>query len=131
MEARISPVLTPPPMSVSRSEAIELLKESVWHTTTPQRYASIEIDRCIKRKPDIPDSERWKTAQGQKHYPFVRTINGISLFDFRNFDRDAYDSLYPLSSWHTFVPSYPSPGTSVWIEIDYLKLGHAFIEGKE
>lgn len=127
----ISPFPTQFPMCVSRSEAIELLKGSVWHTTTLQRYTSIEIDRRIKCKPDIPDSERWKTAYGPMHYPFVRMINGISLFDFRNFDQDVYDSKYPLSSWHTFVPSYPSPGTAVWIEIDFLKLGQAFIEGEE
>ena len=30
------------------------------------------------------------TGEGKEHYPYVRTLGGISLFDFNQFEPDSY-----------------------------------------
>ncbi|WP_278370487.1 hypothetical protein, partial [Pseudoalteromonas lipolytica] len=92
---------------------------SVWHTTSLERYSMIVVNGCIKVNPDIPDSERWGTKLGEKHFPFVRSLGGISVFDFRDFDVDATD-------WATFVPCRTDWQNAVWIEVDISKLGDRF-----
>ncbi|MGY5820761.1 hypothetical protein [Vibrio chemaguriensis] len=92
---------------------------SVWHTTSLERYSMIVGDGCIKANPDIPDSERWGTNLGEKHFPFVRSLGGISVFDFRDFDADSTD-------WATFVPCRTEWQSAVWIEVDISKLGDSF-----
>lgn len=68
--------------------------------------------------PDLPDSERWKTSRGPDYYPYARHLNGVSLFDFKDFDPVAYSAACPLSSWWTFVPIREGWEASIWIEID-------------
>ena len=92
---------------------------SVWHTTSLERYSMIVGDGCIKANPDIPDSERWGTKLGEKYFPFVRSLGGISVFDFRDFDAGATD-------WATFVPCRTEWQSAVWIEVDISKLGDSF-----
>lgn len=92
---------------------------SVWHTTSLERYLMITDDGCIKASPDIPESERWGTKLGAEHFPFVRSLGGISVFDFRDFDTNATD-------WATFVPCRSDWKSAVWIEIDVSKLGDSF-----
>ena len=58
----------------------------VWHTTHPERFLSILNDGAILLEPPIPNDERWGVGLGPDHYPFVRSIGGVSLFDFRDFD---------------------------------------------
>lgn len=97
---------------------LELLG-SVWHTTNLERYSMIVSDGCIKANPDIPDCDRWGTKLGEKHFPFVRSLGGVSVFDFRDFDTDAKD-------WTTFVPCRTDWQSAVWIEVDISKLGDSF-----
>jgi uncharacterized glyoxalase superfamily protein PhnB len=40
------------------------LRDCLWHTTTPNRYESILRAGSILPNPDIPESDRWKTAHG-------------------------------------------------------------------
>ena len=103
------------------------LIDGLWHTTHPDRFAKILTTGAILPEPDIPDSERWSTFNGPKHYPYVRTIGGVSLFDFEGFDPDVYGEKYPMSSWFNFVPYRREWRCAVWIEIDRDKVGPHFI----
>ena len=71
---------------------------------TPDRLASILEDEGILSEPDIPESDRWKTSRGPEYYPYVRTLGGVSLFDFNNFDQKSYDEKYPLSNCVNLFP---------------------------
>ena len=63
----------------------DLLIDGLWHTTSIQRFKKIVESGLILVYPDIPDTERWCTRGGEEHYPFVRHLEGISLFDFKDF----------------------------------------------
>lgn len=104
----------------------ELLK-GIWHTTSIERFNKILEVGYILAEPDISDKERWGTSSGSTHYPYVRKLGGISLFDFRNFSEEEYSDKYFSSSWSYFVPFIRKWGASIWIEIDYESLGSNFI----
>lgn len=103
----------------------------LWHTTHPDRFSKIMEDRYILPNPSIPDNERWITSQGPEGYSFVRTLNGVSLFDFNNFDERSYFEEYPFSSWQEFVPYRKLWGQAIWIEINRDMIADKFISGKE
>ena len=108
------------------------LRGSVWHTTSLERYKQIVIDKAIlPEPPTIKDSERWKTGGGPEGYPYVRKLGGVSLFDFRKFDKDKYSQKYPFSSWRTFVPKVKDWHTAVWIKIDIKAVSENLIFGSE
>jgi hypothetical protein len=90
----------------------------LWHTTHPDRFKPILSGGAILPEPNIPDGDRYCTGLGKDHYPYVRTLGGVSLFDFNGFDTDAYTNEYPSSTWATFVPYRTDWGSSVWIEIN-------------
>jgi len=112
------------------SRALAILIGSVWHTTIPERYASICADGFIRAEPSVPDAERWGTAAGPEGYPYVRSLGGVSLFEFREFDPGTYSSLYPVSSWRSFVPCCGGNEESVWMEIDVAAAGPRFVGGR-
>lgn len=87
------------------------LHGKLWHCTSPDRFASILASGAILVNPDIPNSEKWKSA-------FVRKIGGVSLFDFGGFNPDAYEQAHPMCNWHDFVPYRERWGGAVWIEIN-------------
>ena len=101
-----------------RDEVLATLHGGLWHTTSPERFESIARDQEILPDPPIPDAERWGTAGGPDYFPYVRTLGGVSLFDFADFDPDSYSSSYPMSSWTEFVPCRGDWGAAIWIEID-------------
>lgn len=103
----------------------------IWHTTTEERFGGILSSGEISPEPDIPDSDRWSTGSGRKHYPYVRFLGGVSLFDFRRFDPEEYSRKYPLSQWRAFVPCQRTRHSAVWIEIDHEQVGGHFISGPE
>jgi hypothetical protein len=107
------------------------LKGGLWHVTRPDRFASIMATGALVAEPDLPDAERWKTSQGPDYYPFVRKIGGVSLFDFRNFDADAYDEAYCMSSWRTFVPCPARWDSAVWLRVDVAAIEDRFISADE
>jgi len=107
----------------------EELIGSLWHTTNQKRYSEILLSGFIFPDPDIPDEERWSTSQGTEYYPFVRTLKGVSLFDFSTFKPNEYSKKYPASSWSEFIPYRKAWGCSIWIEIDQDTIIDNFISG--
>jgi len=115
------------PRFALRNRVLKELHDGLWHTTSSDRFKSILTTCAILPNPNIPDSERWKTSMGAHYYPYVRTIGGVSLFDFDSFDAESYNHQYPFSTWDEFVPWRESWGSSVWIEIDRVRLADGFI----
>lgn len=107
-----------------------ILHGAVWHTTTPERYESIIHDGSLLPEPNLPESERWGTAQGPELYPFVRSLGGVSLFDFREFDEAHYSEHYPQSTWENFVPCPQRSDSAIWIGINLASVEDHFIDGK-
>ncbi|SFU15542.1 hypothetical protein SAMN05444141_11146 [Pseudovibrio denitrificans] len=99
-------------------DLLKVLKDGLWHTTSMKRFWAIMEKKAILPEPDIPDRERYNTGNGKKNYPFVRSLGGISLFDFSDFDPEKYSENYPMSSWYNFVPYPRSRNLAVWIEIN-------------
>jgi len=110
---------------MKREEVLAELVSGVWHTTSQDRFRSILQCGAILPEPDIPENERWGG------FPYVRSIGGVSLFDFREFDAASYSEKYPSSSWGTFIPCLESWDSAVWIEIDDELLGRAFLSGSD
>jgi hypothetical protein len=111
--------------------ALTRLRGSVWHTTNSDRLQGIVRSNAILPEPDIADTDRWSTSQGRTYYPYVRTLGGVSLFDFRDFDPEYYSAIYPNSTWTEFIPYRSVWKEAVWIEVDISQLGAAFISGAE
>lgn len=110
---------------------LDILVGGLWHTTQIDRYKSIISCGYILPEPDIAEADRWSTSMGKEHYPFVRTLGGVSLFDFKGFSAEKYGEKYPFSSWHEFVPFRESWQSAIWIEIDRLLANDNFISGKD
>ena len=110
---------------------LSALHGSVWHATNSQRYERILSGGAILPEPAIPDSDRWGTAPGTIGCPYVRSIGGISVFDFRDFDPEEYSKSFPVSSWREFVPYRSAWGEAIWIEVDLPKVMAGFISGRK
>ena len=110
---------------------LKTLCGSVWHTTNSERYKGILLEGAILPEPPIPDRDRWGTGVETIGCPYVRSIGGVSLFDFRDFDSEVYSEKYPISSWREFVPYRSAWGEAIWIEIDVSQLIPGFISGRE
>lgn len=107
----------------------EILRGSLWHTTSAERLDSILKNCFILPNPQIPDSERWNTGCGSNFYPYVRSIGGVSIFDFTEFDEFTYSEQYPMSSWRNFVPCFHKWDTAIWIELNLEVIKKDFIDG--
>lgn len=116
---------------MASDRVLQELLGGLWHSTHPDRFEMILRTGAILPEPDIPNSERWSTFQGPKHYPYVRTLGGVSLFDFEGFDADVYGQKYPMSSWFNFVPYRREWRCSVWIEIDRERVASQFISAAD
>ena len=103
------------------------LHGGLWHTTPPDRYLGIVEAGHILPDPPVPESERWKTSRGPEYHPYVRALGGVSLFDFQDFDPDAYNETHPMSSWAEFVPCSRTSGVAMWLQIDRFKVSAALI----
>ncbi len=108
-------------------ELLPVLGNGIWHTTSEARYQGILKSKSIQPEPGIPDSERWHTLAGAKHYPYARSLGGVSLFDFQGFDPESYSTKYPLSSWREFVPFRRQWGVAIWLEVERSKVGDSYI----
>jgi hypothetical protein len=107
------------------------LQGRLWHTTHPERFKLIMAEGGLLPEPPIHNAHRWRTRGGPKYYPFVRTLGGVSLFDFADFDPDLYESSYPLSKWRTFTPHIKSWGGAVWVEIKRKSIESSFRSGQK
>ncbi|OIP62101.1 MAG: hypothetical protein CO150_07760 [Nitrospirae bacterium CG_4_9_14_3_um_filter_53_35] len=112
------------------TEFPNVLHGLLWHATHPDRYQKILEAGLILPNPPIPDCERWKTGGGPEYYPYVRTLGGVSLFDFYGFEPESYSAKYPLSTWQEFVPYRHCWGISVWIEIDRHTIADHFVSAE-
>jgi hypothetical protein len=115
----------------TRETVLEELRGRLWHTTHPDRFKSILADGSILPEPNLANTERWKTSRGPHYYPYVRSIGGVSLFDFEGFDPENYSSKNPMSSWYAFVPYPKDWGTAIWIEIDRERIAGPLISGTD
>lgn len=106
----------------------DFLKGGLWHTTSTDRFKLIQRDGAIRVNPPVQDSQRHKTANGPENYPFVRSLGGVSLFGFSEFEQVEYQARYPVSNWHAFVPVWQAWSSAIWIEIDRDITGSAIIE---
>ncbi|WP_316168226.1 MULTISPECIES: hypothetical protein [unclassified Bradyrhizobium] len=107
------------------------LQSRLWHMTHPHRFRGILERGAILPEPEIPEKERWKSGRGRDYYPYVRSIGGVSLFDFDGFDPVNYSEQCRLSNWHDFVPFPSAWGSAVWIEIDRAKIADRFVSGSD
>ena len=110
---------------------MQQLHGRLWHSTHPERFLQIVQSGAILPEPTVPDYERWKTERGQDYFPYVRSIGGVSLFDFHEFDPESYLRDCPVSNWYEFVPYRKDWGAAVWIEIDRKRIGLQFISAGE
>jgi hypothetical protein len=105
-----------------------ILKSGIWHTTSERRFnAILEAGQILPNPASVPEAERWYSKGGAKTWPYVRHIDGVSLFEFAEFDEDRYWESYPLSTWREFVPYRKQWGRSVWIEINRESLGSNYL----
>jgi len=108
-----------------------VLMTGIWHSTSPERYKKIIESKFILPEPAIPNNERWSTAKGKDLYPFVRSIGGVSIFDFRNFNVVEYSNTYSTSVWATFVPCRLGWDTTIWLELDEEKMNEDYLSPNE
>jgi hypothetical protein len=109
---------------------LNLLRGRLWHTTSPERYQMIMETGSILPNPPIPEQEKWSAFRGAEFYPYVRSLGGVSLFDFEEFNHKSYSTNYFQSNWREFVPFRRTWRQSVWIEINRQKIADAFISGE-
>ncbi|MDX8462133.1 hypothetical protein [Mesorhizobium humile] len=88
------------------------LQGRLWHAPHPDRFLQVLDTGAIVAHPEIPRSKLWGGT------PLVRALDGVSLFEFANFDVEEYELKYPSSSWGYFIPHHLNWGVAVWIEID-------------
>ncbi len=113
-----------------RQLVLQRTQGGLWHTTHPERFDDILCTGAILPEPAIPDSERWAN-NGPEHYPYVRTLGGVSLFDFDGFDPRTYHDHY-CATWEHFVPYRSDWGSAIWVEIDRDKVAPPeFLSGRE
>jgi len=101
-----------------RNLTLKELHGALWHTTHPDRFRHILELGSILPIPDPPNPDGWQTMDGEPYRSYAHTLNGVSLFDFDQFDPESYSTKYPMSSWDVFVPYREKWGSAVWIEID-------------
>ncbi len=106
----------------------KILLDRLWHSTSIERYEGIISNGAILPEANIPDRDRWHTSQGPKNYPFVRTLGGVSLFDFSDFNPTEYGKRYS-ASWFTFVPDSHGGGNKVWVEVNRQSVQNSLING--
>lgn len=97
------------------------LRGKVWHSTSIENAKSIVECGAILAEPELSETKRWGSAS----LLFVRSIGGISLFDFRLHNSHSSEFL------GAFVPCKVGFSRTVWFEIELSKLGSSFISADE
>ncbi len=105
-----------------RELVLQEVYDGLWHTTHLARFTRILGDGAILPEPNIPESERWGMS-------YVRSLGGVSLFEFKGFEPVSYSKEFPLSSWAEFVPFRSVWNSSVWIEIDRERVLQKLVSG--
>jgi len=99
----------------------EFLK-GIWHSTNLKGYKKILESKYIKPNPDISESER-----SSDETAFVRTMGGVSIFDFRNINIDKYSEEYAPTVWGYFIPGRAIWDKTIWLELDELKMSENYL----
>ena len=110
---------------------MEILCGSLWHTTTEARWEGIRAAGAILVEPPVPDGERHRTPIGPSGYPYARSLGGVSLFDFADFDYEAYKRNGPVDHVAGFVPVYSAWHGAVWIEIDRSAVATSLLSARD
>jgi leucyl-tRNA synthetase len=100
------------------------LKSKVWHSTSIENATSIVRQGFILAEPDIDQAKFWG-GKSERVYPFVRSIGGISLFDFR------LPSSHVSKILYNFIPCKSGCTQTVWFGIDVSRLGDLFLSADE
>ncbi|ELA9814221.1 TPA: hypothetical protein ACGSUT_004207 [Vibrio parahaemolyticus] len=100
------------------------LKGKVWHSTSIENAMSIVRQGFIFAEPDIDQTKCWG-GKSERVHPFVRSIGGISLFDFRLPNSHVSEILY------SFIPCKSGCAQTVWFEIDVSRLSDSFLSADE
>ena len=107
------------------------LKKGVWHSTSSERYIKILESKYILPEPAIPNEERCSQVRGGKLCSFVRSIGGVSLFDFHHLNVVEYSNTYSLSILAAFVPCRIGWDETIWLELDVEKMNAAYLSPYE
>ncbi|AYO14234.1 hypothetical protein D0812_07375 [Vibrio owensii] len=97
------------------------LRGKVWHSTSIENAKSIVGCGAILAEPELSETKRWGSATQL----FVRSIGGISLFDFR------LPNSHSSGLLSRFVPCKVDLIRTVWFEIDLSKLGSSFLSAED
>ena len=103
----------------------------LWHTTHPDRFKQILETGSILPIPEKPNPDGWRTMSGEPYRSYAHTLNGVSLFDFDEFDPESYATKCPMSSWYTFVPYQENWGAAVWIEVNRKRIAPNLISAAD
>lgn len=106
-----------------------ILRNALWHTTNDARFDGIKSVGAILPNPSLPESERWGVASGPNSYPYARSLGGVSLFDFFDFEEEQYRLRYPQSNFDHFVPCRSEWPAAIWIELDSDRLKSGLVLG--
>lgn len=87
--------------------------------------------KTILSDPPVPEEKRWGANCDPSGWPYVRSLGGVSLFDFAGFDPEDYDTRFTACSWKEFVPYRHLWGASIWIEIDREQAADNLVEANE
>jgi len=110
----------------------DILQNALWHTTNLERFHMIfETGFILPNPPNIPESKKWGTGAGVSSHPYIRSLGGVSLFEFNNFDPVCYGKTHPMSTWQHFIPYKSSWVTSVWIEVDREQVADNFLNAED
>lgn len=105
-----------------------VLLDAYWHCTSVDNYSA--IISCGNLLPEPASlTGKWGEGQGPDCFPFVRTLGGVSIFDFHGFSPEEYSRQFPSSSWHTFVPGRQCWERTIWIKLSRDKMPGIFLSG--
>lgn len=105
-----------------------ILRDAYWHCTSVENYSAIILCGNILPEP-VSLTRRWGEGLGPEFFPFVRTLGGVSVFDFYGFNPEKYSSDFPSSSWRTFVPGRENWERTIWIKLSRDRMPGTFLSG--
>lgn len=104
---------------------IKYLLDTVCHTTTVASFLKIYESGYIKGEPNQKTLEHkiYSNCLDMNNTTYVRSIGGVSLFDFKNFSLQEYDTYFKEGSYgelYRFLPMHQrneKDGMSIWLVI--------------
>ncbi|ENX05966.1 hypothetical protein [Acinetobacter courvalinii] len=104
---------------------INNLLNSVCHTTTVSSFIKIYESKYIyvHPAPEMLEHEKYGNVNCPNNNTYVRSLNGISLFDFEDFSLEKYDNFFKpgYGDLYRFLPIHErnrKDQISIWLIID-------------